>query len=109
MKIAINKKHGGFTLSDEAMYLLAEKMNVKIEKRGEFFVAVSDELAPTPFHEGDFDRSNPRLISVIEELGDRANTEWSKLAIVEIPDDVDWYIDEYDGWESIHEVHRSWE
>ena len=56
----------------------------------------------------DEERTNPLLIQVIEELGERANNRFSKLEIVEIPDDVKWQIDEYDGWESIHEVHREW-
>ena len=28
--------------------------------------------------------------------------------IIEIPDDIEWEIDNYDGIESIHEKHRSW-
>ncbi len=35
--------------------------------------------------------------------------ELSKLQIVSIPDGVSFYIDDYDGMESIHEDHRSWE
>lgn len=54
------------------------------------------------------DRTDPKLIQVIEELGDAANGKHAKLAIVEIPDGVEYDIDEYDGQESIHEVHRSW-
>ena len=34
--------------------------------------------------------------------------KFSYLKIVEIPDDVEWEIDDYDGIETIHEVHRSW-
>jgi len=30
------------------------------------------------------------------------------LKIIEIPEDVDWEVDEYDGLETIHEKHRSW-
>ena len=53
-------------------------------------------------------RSNPILIKVVEELGDEANGSCAELEIVEIPEDVEYEIDEYDGIESIHEVHRSW-
>jgi len=27
---------------------------------------------------------------------------------VEVPDDVDWYVEEYDGLEHIAERHRTW-
>ncbi|CAK0757599.1 hypothetical protein CCP1ISM_7520003 [Azospirillaceae bacterium] len=30
------------------------------------------------------------------------------MEVIEIPDGVDWTIDDYDGVESIHEKHRSW-
>lgn len=53
-------------------------------------------------------RSDSDLIAVIEELGEKANGKHAELKIVEIPDGVDWEIDEYDGIETIHEVHRSW-
>lgn len=54
------------------------------------------------------DRADPKLIQVIEELGKAANGRCSDIAIVEIPDGVSWEIDEYDGNETIDEVHRSW-
>jgi len=53
-------------------------------------------------------RTDPLLIQVIEELGEQADGTCAKLKIVEIPDGVDYVIDEYDGNETIHEKHRSW-
>jgi hypothetical protein len=53
-------------------------------------------------------RSDALLIQVVEELGVEANGGCAQLEIVEIPDGVQYEIDEYDGIESIHEVHRSW-
>lgn len=53
-------------------------------------------------------RDNPFLIQAIEELGDKANGPHAKIKIVEIPDDVEYEIDEYDGIEHIAEVHRRW-
>lgn len=55
------------------------------------------------------DRTNPDLIALIEELGESANGEFAKLKIVEIPDNIEYYIDEYDGYESVHEQHQSWD
>lgn len=54
------------------------------------------------------DRSNPLLIKVVDELGERANGACAQLNIVEIPDGIEWEIDNYDGNESINEKHRSW-
>ncbi len=57
----------------------------------------------------DIDRDDPDLISVVEELGsEKASGDFAELEIVEIPDDVNYEIDDYDGMESIHEKHRSW-
>jgi hypothetical protein len=56
----------------------------------------------------DIKRNDPNLIKVVEELGEKADGDCSELAIVEIPDDVDWYIEEYDGNEHVAEKHRTW-
>lgn len=53
-------------------------------------------------------RDDPILIQVVEELGKKANNIYSELKIVEIPDDVEWQIDEYDGVEWVAEKHRTW-
>jgi hypothetical protein len=57
---------------------------------------------------GDLNRSDPILVRVVEEMGSKANGNFAELKVVEIPDGVQYEIDEYDGMESIHEVHRSW-
>jgi hypothetical protein len=54
-------------------------------------------------------RTDPNLIQAIEELGDEASGSCSTLKIVEIPDEVEWVIQEYDGMEWIAEKHRTWE
>jgi len=60
------------------------------------------------FLDNDEIRVDKDFIKVVEKLGDEVNTSVSKIKIVEIPDDVEWVIDEYDGIETIHEKHRSW-
>jgi len=60
------------------------------------------------FHDQDIERDDPILIQVIEEMGLEANDICAELKIVEVPDDVKWEIDEYDGVESVEEEHRSW-
>lgn len=53
-------------------------------------------------------RSNPDLINIIEKLGKNAGGQFSKLKIVEIPDKVNWEIDEYDGMETVREISGRW-
>lgn len=53
-------------------------------------------------------RTDPRLIQVVKELGEDANGDCAKLKIVEVPDDIHWHIEEYDGNESVHEDHQFW-
>lgn len=56
----------------------------------------------------DINRDDPTLVRVVRELGDKANGRFSSLKIVEIPADVDWIIEEYDGAEWVAEKHRTW-
>ena len=57
-------------------------------------------------------RATPRddkfLLQVVDEMGEDANGRYAKLRVVEIPDEVEWEIDEYDGSESVHEKHQVW-
>lgn len=53
-------------------------------------------------------RDDEVLIKVVEELGELANGDYTELAIFEIPEDVKWHIDDYDGREWIAEDHRTW-
>jgi len=54
------------------------------------------------------ERTDPKLIQVIEELGDEASGPCAKVRVVEIPDGIQFEIDEYDGMEHVAEVHRCW-
>lgn len=54
------------------------------------------------------DRADKVLVSVVEELGDKANGRCADLKVVEIPDGVEYEIDEYDGLEHVAEKHRTW-
>jgi hypothetical protein len=53
-------------------------------------------------------RTHPLIIRVVEELGDKASGPCAELKIVEVPNDAQWHIDEYDGIEHVAENHRSW-
>lgn len=86
MKIVINDCFGGFSISEEAKKYCEENSSYNIS------------------------RTNEKLIEFIEKYGsERASGMCAKLKIVEIPDDVNWEIEEYDGNEWVAEVHRTWE
>lgn len=84
MKIVINATYGGYGLSTEAKKFLGIN------------------------HDEDIARNDPRLVAAVEKLGDKANGFCAELKIVNIPDDVDWVIEDYDGKEWVSERHRTW-
>jgi hypothetical protein len=137
MKVVINRCWGGFGLSHKAVMLYAKLNGIKlyaaVNKRkgnGTFdgkLVPYNGKRKPFCIHyltkplnkDGTYDnesyfsvgriaRNDPALVSVVEQLGGMANTRFSWLVVREIPNDVKWEISDYDGMETIHEVHRSW-
>ena len=97
MKIVVNRCYGGYGLSNEAIELYAKKSGFDtFPDDGSFGCSYGIK------------RDDAVLVDVIEEFGEKANTPFSNLEIVEIPDDIVWEISEYDGFESVEEQHRSW-
>lgn len=113
-KVVINKCYGGFGLSHEAILRYAEIKGLKlivVERRSSISphnYYIGEESDENFFSEYDIKRDDPALVKVVEEMGEKANSWASELYVVEIPADVNWFISEYDGWEHIAEVHRTW-
>ena len=91
-RVVINRCYGGFCLSDKAAAKYCEVRSLDING----------------FSEHDICRDDPVLVEVVEELGDEASGNFAKLSIVDIPEDVQWYVDDYDGNEWVAERHRTW-
>lgn len=115
MKIVINKCYGGFGLSDKAIEYYGELKNIGLVKEeGKYFNLtgyswyVSEINDENFFFDRRIERNDSDLVRVVEELGEEASGKYAELQIVEIPDDVDWKIEEYDGIEWIAEKHRTW-
>lgn len=54
-------------------------------------------------------RDDPALVAAVRQLGSaKASGKYAQLAVVGIPDDVQWCIEDYDGQEWIAEIHRTW-
>lgn len=101
MKIAINRCYGGFGLSE----VLFRELGIIWD---EFGCINNDDLGIDSDNRYAY-RADPRLVAAIEKIGEeKASGAYAKVAIVDIPNDVKWQINEYDGFETIHEVHRSW-
>lgn len=101
MKIVINKCYGGFGVSDECAKALGAEI---IESP---LWGTSQEF-PNDKRATDY-RTDSRLIELMETKGSEwCSGHYAKLAVVEIPDDVKWEIEEYDGIEWVSEVHRTW-
>lgn len=135
MKIVVNHCYGGFSLSSEAVIRLIERKSSliktspaeewlgdiismdwkEIKLRDDFTtnalirdVLLKDDIIYQDIARDYEKRSHPDLIALVEELGPNINGRFAKLEIVEIPDGLNWIIDDYDGMETIHEAHRSW-
>lgn len=120
MKIVINRCYGGFSISDKAVqhYAKLKGINIVAVDGGcKFFgstfyidgIEDDDHYFSTHFSSWDEElRTEPELIQTIEELGTEANGACAELKVVDVPDDVEWQIQEYDGIEWIAEKHRTW-
>lgn len=134
MKIIINKCYGGFGLSRKAFERYWELKGVKIYAYERDYstdtfkkipegvsvfcphysnVDLGDKFDGTIPNENyvsyyDIERNDPTLVKLVEEMGTDANGDCSELTIVEVPDDVEWEIEEYDGIEWVSEKHRTW-
>ena len=101
MKIAINRDWGGFSVS-AAIY---KELGIKYDNYGYLdnkdFGIMSDNYLEW--------RSDPRLIAAIEKLGEKESSgKLANIKVIDVPDDIEWNIDEYDGVETVEEKHRSW-
>ncbi len=92
-KVVINTCHGGFGLS------------AKAERKYRELACIAD----ADFHSQHIPRDDEHLIAVVELMGSEASNKYSDLKIVDVPDDVNWYVEEYDGREWVAERHRTWE
>jgi hypothetical protein len=90
MKVVINTCYGGFGLSDDA------------------FTRYKNESGNTEISYYGIPRNDPILVSIVEELGEDSWGRWASLKIVDIPDGIEWDIEEYDGSEWVAEEHRTW-
>lgn len=119
-KVVVNGCYGGFSLSDAAIIRYGELKGFNLVKitstHGEGDHSyTSEHFAIDGIDDGDhyfscydIQREDPMLVMAVEELGELANGEFASLRIADVPDGVEWYIDDYDGIETVREKHRTW-
>lgn len=111
MKIVVNRCFGGFGLSDDAILFYGKLAGINLIEDQDpdypwlSFWKTSDNVN---FFDFDIVRTDSNLVQVVEQLGEKSFGKYAKLEVVEIPDDIEWSIREYDGYETIEEAHRSW-
>jgi len=83
MKVVYSATYGGFGLSDKARDRYKE---------------LTGNNAPADY---DIERTDIALVQVVEELGAKASGDYAHLVIRDLPKGTKYYIDEYDGSESV--------
>lgn len=129
-KVVINNRFdGGFELSHKATMRYAEIKGIKLYAWLDYYTtkkfygdkaqigndAILHHYSIASGKEEDMywldknlERDDPVLVQVVEEMGKDANGRCARLKIVEIPDDVEFVIEEWNGIEWIAEKHRTW-
>lgn len=137
-EIVINTCYGGFSLSHEAImryaeikgYTLYPVKNDRYMSSTYWKVPENERVKELPgnwqshslearqeynkkygeqtLYDREIPRDDPALVQVVKELGERSFGAHTSLSVVEIPDDVEWQIEEYDGNEWVAEKHRTW-
>lgn len=128
---------GGFDLSPAAVQLYAARKRIAVHVVGTFFVTTKYARVPKEiwldllarkeagasvdaqqawqreydsavFNIDDIARDDPDLVDIVMKLGDAASGHLSTLAVVDVPHDVHWHIEECYGAEHVAEDHRTW-
>ena len=113
-RIVINKCYGGFSLSREGILLYLELAGITYtlipQQDRDAQQRLGDKIMVdgAEFNCRDIPRTDPALIGVISQLGSKADGEYATLKVVEVPPNIDWFIDDYDGKEWVAEKHRTW-
>lgn len=114
-RIVINTCHGGFGLSKAGEIEYLKRAGIPYTTEPQEDRDKQNRLGDRIMVDGkefwgkyDIPRDDPALVAAVRHLGSAANGDHAKLKIVEIPADVEWQIDSYDGKEWVAEQHRTW-
>lgn len=109
MKVVINACFGGWSMSEEAGNELGIVFKPTVLSNGAVLNSpMWRSVSLYQLEEKGYSRTHPKVVEVVERMGEKASGCFSKLTVIDIPDDVEWEVEEYDGYERIDEVHRTW-
>lgn len=133
MKVVINARHGGFSLSYAACMRYAELCGFRLyafvedftngrkfipyyggRDEKETYYSKKPLTKKGKYHkksywsDRDIPRDDPILVQVVKELKKKANGNCATLKIVNVPDGTNWQIEEYAGLEWVAEAHQTW-
>jgi hypothetical protein len=104
-KVVYNGCYGGFSISAAAMRRYAEIKGWQYREPDGSIWHSGCVIDPQGEEISEYDieanRTDPVLVQVVEELGDRANGMCAELCIEDLPAGTRYRIDEYDGLEHI--------
>jgi hypothetical protein len=101
MKIVYNACFGGFSLSDAANAALPETKRAVVYEPDPKYFTKYFTMSLANFNNPQCERSDLDLIALVERMGSEADGECASLAIATIPDGMHWWIDDYDGNETV--------
>lgn len=107
-KIVINDNWGGFCISREAAEYMAQRGHNQAQAELQEPTKVFYGFGFSKSYEDEYKRDDALLIEVVEVLGEKSWGRTASLKIIEIPEEIDWQIEEYDGKEWVAEKHRKW-
>ena len=100
-KVVINDCYGGFGLSEAAIDAYVKIKGLLVTKEKTKFGYSLWKYPDGKILYTDFERDDPALVQVVEELGKQSWGKFSKLIILDIPAGSKYRIKVYDGLESI--------
>ncbi len=103
-KVLVNSAYGGFTVSYDLVRLAGQLGYKRAQTVAETWERHSE------YSMGELeDRIHPAMVAAYEQLEAKGNTEaLHDLRVADVPDDAKWFIDDYDGIETVREEHRTW-
>ena len=90
VRVVYNASYGGFGLKHKA------------EDR---YWEIKGQPKPQHWYDTDLCRHDPALLQVIDEMGlEEVTADYAELAITELPHGTKYFIDEYDGMETVRTI-----